>query len=110
MRKVILGVIKPFAQSLHGLIQIQTRSAKPLRALYTLLCTPIPNGEFLGVFWCVCFYGRKACGILVPQPGIEPGPSSVKAWSPNHLTAREVPFMMNMIEGKGGFAVIERTF
>lgn len=30
---------------------------------------------------------RAACGILVPQPGLEPGPS-VKALSPNHWTAR----------------------
>ena len=33
----------------------------------------------------------KACGILVPRPGIQPMPSAVKAWSPNHWTAREVP-------------------
>ena len=32
-----------------------------------------------------------ACGILVPQPGIEPGPSAVKARSPNHWTAKEFP-------------------
>ena len=42
MRKVILGEIKLFAQSLHGLIQIQSRCAKPLSALYTLLFTSIP--------------------------------------------------------------------
>ena len=40
-----------------------------------------------GFFW-LC---RKACGILVPRPGIEPGPSAVKARSPNHWTAREFP-------------------
>ena len=34
---------------------------------------------------------RVACGILVLLPGIEPGPSAVKAWSPNHWTAREFP-------------------
>ena len=43
-----------------------------------VLCVPIP---FLPR--CV------ASGILVPQPGIEPRPSAVKAWSPNHWTARE---------------------
>ena len=32
-----------------------------------------------------------ACGILVPGPGIEPGPSAVRVQSPNHWTAREVP-------------------
>ena len=29
--------------------------------------------------------------ILVPQPGIEPMPPEVEAWSLNHWTAREVP-------------------
>ena len=32
-----------------------------------------------------------ACRILVPQPGIEPMPPAMEAWSPNHWTAREVP-------------------
>ena len=30
-------------------------------------------------------------GILVPQPGIEPRTSAVKAWSPNHWITREFP-------------------
>ena len=34
---------------------------------------------------------RAAYGILVPPPRIEPAPSAVKAWSPNHWTARDVP-------------------
>ena len=29
-----------------------------------------------------------ACGILVPQLGIEPRPLAVKGWSPNNWTAR----------------------
>ena len=33
----------------------------------------------------------EACGILVPWPGIEPGPSAVKAQSPKHWTTREFP-------------------
>ena len=32
-----------------------------------------------------------ACGILAPQPGIEPGPLAVRARSPNHWTTREFP-------------------
>ena len=31
------------------------------------------------------------CGILVPQPGIEPIPPAVNMWSLNHRTTREVP-------------------
>ena len=37
-------------------------------------------------FW-LC---HMACGILVPQPGIEPAPSAVQVWRPNHWTAREL--------------------
>ena len=42
----------------------------------------------------VCFWPHHcavACGILVSPPGIEPGPSAVRAQSPNHWTAREFP-------------------
>ena len=39
------------------------------------------------LFWGCCV----ACGILVPQPGIQPVPPAVEAWSPNHWTAREAP-------------------
>ena len=45
----------------------------------------------LNVCVCVCvFYGlyHMACGILVPQPGIKPGPLAVKVQSPNHWTVR----------------------
>ena len=48
----------------------------------TLLC----------LFMCVVlFFLATLCGlwILVPQPGIEPGPLAVKAPSPNHWTTRE---------------------
>ena len=30
-------------------------------------------------------------GISVPQPGLEPMPPAVEAWSPNHWTTREFP-------------------
>ena len=49
--------------------------------------TPRCFGFFVFVFWLYC----KAYGILVPRSGIEPRPSAVKAWSPNHWTAREFP-------------------
>ena len=38
------------------------------------------------IFWL----RRAACGILVPWPGIEPGPSAVRAWSHNHWTTRKL--------------------
>ena len=43
--------------------------------------------SFFFFFWPL----GLACGILVPQPGIEPRPPAVEVWSPNHWTAREVP-------------------
>ena len=48
-------------------------------------------------FGSLSFFGHnciacKMC-ILGPQPGIEPGPLAMKAWSLNHWTAREVPLV-----------------
>ena len=46
---------------------------------------------------CTFFFGctaGEACVTLVPPPGVEPGPSAVKAQSPNHWTARTVFFFI----------------
>ena len=43
-------------------------------------------GFFLFVFW-LCYI---ACRILVPGPGIEPGPSALRACSPSHWTTMQV--------------------
>ena len=48
-----------------------------------------------------------ACGILVPQRGIEPGATAVKAPSPNHWTGREVPHFLNLEMEKGSTVSIE---
>ena len=42
---------------------------------------------YLGQFFFGC--AHVACGILIPQSGIEPTPLAVKARGPNHWTARE---------------------
>ena len=42
---------------------------------------------FFFFFWA----HLMAFGILVPQPGIEPGRPAVETQSPNHCTTREVP-------------------
>ena len=42
---------------------------------------------FIFIFWP----HHAAHGILVPQPGMEPTPPAVEAWSVNYWTAREVP-------------------
>ena len=43
------------------------------------------------VLLLLLFFLATPCGISVPRPGIELGPTAVKAGSPNHWTAREFP-------------------
>ena len=38
--------------------------------------------------WGSCWV---ACWILVPRPGIQPGPPAGEAWSPDHWKARRAP-------------------
>ena len=45
-------------------------------------------------FYLVFWPCRAACGILVPQPGIEPVPAVLVAQSLNHWTAREVQWYL----------------
>ena len=42
------------------------------------------------IFFFLFWLHLVTCGILVPQPGIEPVLPAVEAWSPNHWTTREV--------------------
>ena len=39
----------------------------------------------------VLFFGHAACGILSPQPAIEPAPPALEGKVFNHWTDREVP-------------------
>ena len=39
----------------------------------------------------VLLFGYPTCGILVPQPGIEPAPPTLEVQSLNCWTPREVP-------------------
>jgi hypothetical protein len=46
----------------------------------------------------VCFWPHcSACGLLVPQPGIEPRPSAVRVLSPNHWITREFLVFKNLL-------------
>ena len=63
-----------------------------------LKCSNDPSPWMHGAGGGLCFLlfffflsHRAACGIFVLQPGIEPRPSTVRARSPNHWTARESP-------------------
>ena len=58
--------------------------------LPNILSSAFPQDGFIYLFiWA----STHACGILVPQPGIEHVPPAVETWSLNHWTAREVPEM-----------------
>ena len=45
----------------------------------------------LGQFFLFPFFSQTACGILVPQPGIESAPLALETWHLNHWIMREVP-------------------
>ena len=45
----------------------------------------------LFLIFILFFVMLRGCGILVPQPVVEPGPSAVSTRSPNHWTTKEFP-------------------
>ena len=59
-----------------------------------LLSLPL---SLLPFFFCLT---SMACGILVPQPGIEPVPPAVKAQSLNPWTTREVPSLLPFFQNR----------
>ena len=75
-------------------------SADSVRISQDLLQSPVsvtppwsfPNeGLLLAASASFFFFCHPACGILVPQPEIEPVTPAVEAWSLNHWATREVP-------------------
>ena len=55
-------------------------------------------GGFIYLFFFCCWLHHTACEILAPQPGIEPGSSAVRMWSPNQRTSREFPQLHDILE------------
>ena len=49
-------------------------------------------------FFFSFFFFFFALGILVPQPGIEPGPTAVEAQSPNYWLTQESPIFISLKE------------
>ena len=52
---------------------------------------------FYWFFWGEGWYfwpHYVACGILVPEPGIEPVPPTVKVWIVDHWATRQVPWLL----------------
>ena len=73
----------------------KTTTALPSPALYFLFLHSTSVSSPSIIPWPPFFFwpSRMACGILIHQPGIEPGPLAVRARSPNHGTAREFPIL-----------------
>ena len=70
----------PWSQPSHS----SSACFQPYMCPQKFLCTTAPTPHLF--FWL----HRVACGILIPQPGIELVLSAVEAWSLNHWTTREV--------------------
>ena len=65
------------------------------------------TSTLLAIFYLFTFWPcLKACGILVPQPGIEPGPLAMKEQSPNHWTAWEFP-VLAILERRALFCCVK---
>ena len=57
------------------------------------------NNSSLSLFFTFFpIFCHAACGILVPQPGIEPVPPTVEVRCLNHWTAREVPLLSSLAQ------------
>ena len=61
---------------------------------------PSATESFLFIWTFLFSPCHMAYGILVPQWGIEPAPSAVKAWSPDHWTAREFPMWTYLVSNQ----------
>ena len=87
-----------------GIGECESLSLFFLFMIVLLMWNPETPHEFLSFFWP----HHEACRILAPGPGIEPMPSAVEAWSPNHWTTREVlRFHMNF---RRVFSISENLF
>ena len=95
------GYFKGFQRS-KAQILIITNSLSLSLSLYIYIYIYIYKVFFLSFSWP----SHKACRILVSQPGMEPTPSAVKAWGPNHWTAREFPLCFKE-EKKSSFSLIQ---
>ena len=64
-----------------------------------------------GLRGCIVFWPyHMAWGIFVPWPGVAPVPPAMEAWSPNHLTTREVLGMYLKMYVYGGVLYIIQEF
>ena len=78
-------------REVQGLVQSLTPGPLPAsweNGPYQVILRKEPFIISIFFFWPHC----AACGILVPQPEVEPVAPALEARSLNHWTAREVPY------------------
>ena len=61
-------------------------------------------------FVVIVVFGHVACAILVPQPGIEPAPLAVEAWSLQPLDHQESPPKPLLISFLGLYCLLIGSF
>ena len=83
-------------------------SQAPLTWLHKVVtpCDPT-RVSFLAFFFF--FANHMGCRILILQPGIEPRPPAVKAWCPNHWTAREFSILSLSNTEEGMISFLSRV-
>ena len=74
-----------FTTELHCLVLKLSLDSTRIFFKYTHIYRTFKNALYI-YSWPSCI----ACGIQVPQSGIEPRPSTVRVWSLNHWTARKL--------------------
>ena len=65
-------------------------SSRLLNLFYSSCKDPLCVHDPLFILLC-----HGACGILVPQPGVELLPPTVRAWNSNHWTTGEFPMILH---------------
>ena len=75
MASIFGGLTKCLVIYLFIYMQFLVYSLKKLFLMWTIFKVFIEFVTILLLFW---FYGHKACGILAPQPGIEPAPAALE--------------------------------
>ena len=68
--------------------------------MWKLMCLPKWKGlgNIFLLIYLFFWLHRTACGILVPQPGMQPAPPEVEVWSLNRWTTRETPIFLFTFE------------
>ena len=99
-KRTVNWINKYLSKNLLFTVQARWWACSYLITLFKNICLFIWLGQVLVEAW-----GIFSCGIwdLVLQPGIEPRPLALEAWSLGHWATREVPVSYNSLQFSGGF-------